>query len=133
MFRNSILATALIATAATMAAATPGHARGNCKDVYIEAQNNTGALIQVADVHYMISGYGKKSEPVKNQEVPRGGVFSMTRNLERANERQTQIIIKYRVSTGNKVFNKWSPLRTATSSFKECKKNKAFRVSLTKK
>jgi len=131
MFRKSILATALIAAAATMAAASPSFARGNCKDVYISAQNNTGKLIQVADIHYMISGYGQKSEPLRNVEVPRGRPFTITRNLERANERQTQIIIKYRVSTGNKVFNKWGPLRTAKSSFQECKKHRAYDISLT--
>ncbi|MGX9356535.1 hypothetical protein ACS3SW_15630 [Roseobacteraceae bacterium S113] len=131
MFKKTILAAALIASASSMAQAdVPDFFRGICKDVYIQAINNTGELIDVVDIDFMVSGYGLKSEPTPNQEVPTGEIFAVTRNLEDANERNTQIIIKYRVATGNKYINKWGPLLKAKSEYQECKENKSFIVKI---
>lgn len=129
MIAKTIFATALIAITASLA--TPGHARGNCKDAYIHAQNQTGGLIKVIDLNFKISGYGKKSEPIRNQDVPAGQPFTVTRNLEHANERQTQVTILYRTRTDNKHFNKWSGIKRASSAFQECKRNRTFNVVLT--
>ncbi|MGH1413836.1 MAG: hypothetical protein ACRBB0_10085 [Pelagimonas sp.] len=128
MIAKTIFATAIIALAG--AVATPSHARGNCKDVYVVAENLTGGLIKVIDLNFMISGYGKKSEPIRNQDIPAGQSFSVTRNFEHANERQTQVTILYRTRTDNKHFNKWSGVKRASSEFQECKRHRTFEVDL---
>ncbi len=129
MFAKTVFATAIIALAG--AVATPSHARGNCKDVYVIAHNETGGLIKVIDMNFMISGYGKKSEPIRNVDIPNGQSFSDTRNFEHANERQTQVTILYRTRTNNKHFNKWSGIKRASSAYQECKRNRTFTVDLT--
>ncbi|MFZ7092303.1 hypothetical protein [Primorskyibacter sp. 2E233] len=129
MITKTLLTTAILAMAATVA--TPSFARGTCKDAYVVATNDTGHKVKVVDMHYQISGYGKKSEPIRNQDIPAGQVFSITRNLERANERNTQVIVVYRVRTDNAHFNKWSGLKRATSDFQECTRNHVYEVSLT--
>lgn len=128
MFTKAIFAG--LAAVIVSTAATPTLARGLCRDVYIEALNNTGKTIKIIDVDYMISGYGMKSEPVKNTDRKNGQYFTLERNLEEANERNTQVIVKYRERTKNKHFNKWSGVKKAKSAYQECKKNKSYRITI---
>ncbi len=128
MFTKAIFAG--LAAVIVSTAATPTLARGLCKDFYIEAVNNTGKTIKIIDVDYMISGYGMKSEPVRNTDRRAGQIFTMERTLEEANERNTQVIIKYRERTNNKHFNKWTGVKKAKSNYQECKRNKSYRISI---
>lgn len=116
---------------AGMTAAPLALARGNCRQIFVQAVNKTGKTIKVIDMDYMISGYGRKSEPVPNQIVPRGRIWSMTHNLERANERNTRIIVKYRVKRHDHGPFKWSHVFKKESAFRECKRGRSYSVVLT--
>jgi hypothetical protein len=118
-----ILATATILTAVAPAQAS----RNTCKKVYMSAQNSTGGVVKVIDLDYDISGYGKKSEPIRNQEIPNGRTWGTERNLEQASGRSVSIIVKYRTKK-NKGFGKWSGVKRAVSGYKNCRDGKQYSV-----
>lgn len=132
MFTKTILAAAVIA-ASTMAGTTASEARGICKDVHVAAVNKTGKPVKVIDMHYRISGYGKKSEPIRNTDVPKNRIYTITRNLEKANERKTQIEVLYRVRNKTRGLNQWSGIKRAKSTFQACKRGRAYDVTLKAK
>jgi hypothetical protein len=131
--RKTISALTVLALVGMTAAATPALARGNCKHVFVQATNKTGKTVKVIDMDYMISGYGLRSEPVKNQVIPVGGVWSITHNLEHANERNTQIIVKYRVQRRTHGLFQWSHVFKQKSSYQQCKMGRSYSVVLTQR
>lgn len=102
----------------------------HCKDVRIEATNNTGKKIKVIDVDY--HDYAKnlwRSKPTKNTKVPDGSIYRRTASLHQVGNAKTQIRIKYRVKDGLG----WSDVRRAWSKSSVCTEGKTYTVSLKKK
>ena len=116
------------AAAALTMSVVPSYARGTCKDVYVQAVNNTGKRIKVIDMDYVIDGYGTKSEPVRNEEIPAGKPWAKTRNLEQASGRITTIIVKYRVSKSG--FTKWTSVKKAYSTGSVCNSGGSYSLTL---
>ncbi len=128
MFTKAIFAAALIAL--TGGFATQSEARGTCKSVYVQALNQTGKEIKVIDMHYHITGYGKKSEPVKNSDIPSGRAFTYERNLEKADGRETQIELLYRVRKSNKGFDQWTGIKRIRSAAKTCSDRAVYEMKI---
>ncbi|MDH3241762.1 MAG: hypothetical protein OEO83_13975 [Alphaproteobacteria bacterium] len=92
------------AAAATVAAlawmAAPAAASEHCRDVYVKVTNKTGDKVKIIDLDYFDYGLGKKgrwrSEPTKNEVVPKNQVYQTTRRLENVKAEYTKIRIKYR-------------------------------------
>lgn len=129
MTRNSLFALTAMAVAAMAVTATDASARGTCKKVYLSAQNNTGGTVKIIDLDYHITGYGKKSEPIRNQEIPSGRNWATERNLERADGRSTYITVKYR-KRKTKGLGKWSKVQKANSGTSNCYDGAAYTVTL---
>ena len=110
--------------------AAPAHAsRNTCKKVYLSAKNNTGGAVKIIDLDYQISGYGKKSEPIRNQEIPNGRTWGTERNLEQASGRSVAIIVKYRTRKRGG-FGKWSKVKRASSRYLSCRDRSSYAVLL---
>lgn len=125
----SLAAVALSFAAMALAPSSASAARSTCKKVYLSAVNKTGGTVKIIDLDYQIKGYGKKSEPIRNQEIPNGRPWATERNLEQASGRKTYIIVKYR-ERKTKGFGKWSKVKKATSSSSTCTDGKAYTVTL---
>lgn len=123
MNSKAIFIAAALATTGVMLGASPAFARGTCKDVYVQATNKTGKTIKVIDMDYELKGYGKKSEPVKNDEIPNNGFWTLSNNLERASGRETRIIVKYRIQKHASGPFKWSKVYKKYSGFQNCASN----------
>ena len=125
------LALAAVATVVTATAMTaPAHAsRNTCKKVYLSATNNTGGTVKIIDLDYNIRGYGKKSEPIRNQEIPNGRPWATERNLEQASGRSVSVIFKYRTRKRGGL-GKWSGVKRASTGYKRCNDRTAYTVSL---
>lgn len=130
MFTKTALAAIALSFAATALAPTTASAsRSTCKKVYLSAVNKTGGTVKIIDLDYHISGYGKKSEPIRNQEIPNNRPWGTERNLEQASGRKTYVVVKYR-ERKTKGFGKWSKVRKANSSSSTCSDGKSFTVTL---
>lgn len=128
MFTKAIFAAALIAVSGGFA--NESHARGTCKSVYVEAPNQTGKEIKVIDMNYYITGYGKKSEPVKNSDIPAGRAFTYERNLEKADGRETQIELLYRVRKSHNGFDQWTGIKRIRSAPAVCSDRAIYHINI---
>ena len=128
MTKNTfILSLTLVVTGVAIAATPASASRNTCKKVYLSADNRTGTIAKVIDLDYQISGYGKKSEPIRNQEIPSGRKWGTERNLEQASGRSTYIIVKYRTRK-TRGLGKWSKVKKVTSRPRNCHDRTAYNV-----
>lgn len=108
---SSIKTTIITVTGALLLSAftaTPAFAKA-CKDVYIQANNQTGAKIKIVDLDYWDAESEKwRSEPTRNEEIKDGNVWQTTRNLERVNNQDVKIRIEYKKAKWNKLLKKWT-------------------------
>ena len=127
---KSLTLTAAAAITAAVAMTAPAHAsRNTCKKVYLSAMNNTGDIVKIIDLDYNIRGYGKKSEPIRNQEIPNGRPWAAERNLEQASGRSVSVVVKYRTRKRGGL-GKWSKVKRASTGYKNCSDRAAYTVSL---
>jgi hypothetical protein len=121
---------ALGAAAAAVATPIPADAFvGTCKNVHLGALNHTGGTVKIIDVDYTITGVGKKSEPIRNQQIPQGRHWGAERNLERAAGRATVVTVKYRKRKDGG-FGKWSKVHRADSARITCSEGSSYTVTL---
>ncbi len=111
---------------------SPALASWHCKDVYLKVVNNTGNEIKVIDLDYYDPAYEKwRSEPVSNEVIPNNQVWQETRRLERVNEKNIRIRVKYRVPDSDRMGG-WSEVFTKESSPRQvCSPGKIYEVTVT--
>ena len=133
MFTKALITGFAIAIAST--AATQVTAGTTCKDVHIEAHNETGKQVKVIDMYYKTyDARGRVvetgNEVIKNSEVPKGKSYTTTRNLEDANGLSTRVWIEYRVRKKHSGWDQWTGVQSAFSDRVNCERYASFEVEL---
>lgn len=103
--------------------------RRSCRNVYLTVQNETGEKIRVIDLDYWDpSSELWRSEPVSNETIPNGQPWQETRNLEKVDQMETKVRVKYRTLKDN---GKWSwKISKQNSRSAVCKKNGSYIITL---
>lgn len=117
------IAAALAFTALT---ANPAFAK-NCRKVYLQVSNATGAPIKIRDLDYYDTESEKwRSIAVKNEVIGANAVWQETRTLAHVNNQKVKLKVKY--STKGKHF--WKMHKPYVSGSQMCSKGAAYRVTI---
>lgn len=134
--RPNIKTTLLTVTGALLLSAftaAPAFAK-TCKDVYVQATNQTGGNIKIIDLDYWDDESEKwRSKPVKNEEIKKGLLWQQTFNLQRVNNQDVKIRIEYRKAKWNKLLKKWkwaAKKSKAISSMKKCSRGSQYIMTI---
>ena len=129
MFKKFAIATvvALATAAAGTMAPTPAEAGNTCKSVNTIVVNHTGNKIKIMDLDYWNPASGRlKSEPIRNKNIRHGQTWSVVRNLEQVNARNTYVRIEYKERVGRK----WSAKKYWSSGSSVCGHGAIYRIKL---
>jgi len=103
-----------------------------CRDVKVEATNETGKQVKVIDIDYHDYTKGKwRSKIIPNKKLASGKVYKKTfKKLSKVGGEQTQIRVEYRTLIKDGFFKKWSEVKRDWSSKGYCDKGATFAVTL---